>query len=73
MKSSLEQVRKRVDYEEVGGAPLLGIKGVGLIAHGRSTHRAILNALSGAEAFALQRLEDELSAAAKRASALFSP
>src|SRR3954470_11026546 len=27
MKSSLEQVRKRVDYEEVGGAPLLGIKG----------------------------------------------
>lgn len=73
MRSSLEQVRKRVDYEEVGGAPLLGIKGVGLIAHGRSTHRAILNALSGAEAFALQCLGDELSAAAKRASALFSP
>jgi glycerol-3-phosphate acyltransferase PlsX len=72
MKSSLEQVRKRVDYEEVGGAPLLGIQGVGLIAHGRSTHRAILNALSGAEAFALQHLEDDLAAAAKRATALFS-
>src|SRR6202521_4847549 len=43
MKSSLEQVRKRVDYEEVGGAPLLGIRGVALIAHGRSTHRALLN------------------------------
>jgi glycerol-3-phosphate acyltransferase PlsX len=73
MKSSLEQVRKRVDYEEVGGAPLLGIKGVGLIAHGRSTHRAILNALSGAETFAQQHLEEELGAAARRGSALFSP
>src|SRR2546427_5849118 len=72
MKSSLEQVGKRVDYEEVGGAPLLGIKGVGLIAHGRSTHRAILNALSGAETFAQQHPEEELAAAAKRASALFS-
>src|SRR5438309_974937 len=54
MKSQLEQVRKRVDYEEVGGAPLLGIRGVAMIAHGRSTHRAILNALSGAETFAEQ-------------------
>jgi len=72
LKSSLEQVRKRVDYEEVGGAPLLGVRGVGLIAHGRSTPRAILNALSGAEAFAVERLQDELSGAAKRASALFS-
>ena len=71
MKSSLEQVKKRVDYEEVGGAPLLGIRGVGLIAHGRSTARAILNALSGAEAFAQQALEDELSAAAKRGAGLF--
>jgi glycerol-3-phosphate acyltransferase PlsX len=72
MKDSLEQVKKRVDYEEVGAAPLLGILGTGLIAHGRSTHRAILNALSGAEAFAREHLQDELSAAAKRASALFS-
>jgi glycerol-3-phosphate acyltransferase PlsX len=72
MKSSLEQVRKRVDYEEVGGAPLLGIQGVAMIAHGRSTHRAILNALSGAEAIAQQHLEDDLTAAAKRGADLFA-
>src|ERR1700682_3585728 len=71
MRSSLEQVRKRVDYEEVGGAPLLGIDGVGLIAHGRSTPRAIQNALSGTEAFAQAHLEEDLSAAAKRGADLF--
>jgi glycerol-3-phosphate acyltransferase PlsX len=71
MRSSLEQVRKRVDYEEVGGAPLLGIQGVGLIAHGRSTPRAILNALSGTEAIAQACLEEDLGAAAKRGADLF--
>jgi phosphate acyltransferase len=71
MKSQLDQVKRRVDYEEVGGAPLLGVRGVALIAHGRSTHRAILNALSGAEALALQHLEDDLSGAARRGEELF--
>src|SRR5712671_1431870 len=69
--SALEQVKKRVDYEEIGGAPLLGIHGTGLIAHGRSSPRAILNALSSAEAFAARQLEDELSEAAERAARLF--
>src|SRR5258706_6651588 len=72
MKSSLEQVKKRVDFEEVGGAPLLGVHGVAMIAHGRSTHRAILNALSGAEALALQHLDDDLTAAAHRGAELFT-
>jgi glycerol-3-phosphate acyltransferase PlsX len=72
MKTQLEQVRKRVDYEEVGGAPLLGVRGVAMIAHGRSSHRAIMNALSGAESFAQQRLEDDLTAAARRGEELFS-
>lgn len=71
MRSALEQVKKRVDYEEVGGAPLLGVQGVAMIAHGRSTAHAILNALSGAEAFALQHPEEELSVAARRATELF--
>jgi glycerol-3-phosphate acyltransferase PlsX len=69
--SALEQVKKRVDYEEVGGAPLLGIRGTGLVAHGRSSPRAILNALSSAEALAARRIEDELSEAAERAAGLF--
>jgi len=72
IKSQLEQVRRRVDYEEVGGAPLLGVRGVAMIAHGRSTHRAILNALSGAEAFAGQHLEGDLAAAARRGEDLLA-
>jgi len=71
LRSQLEQVKKRVDYEEVGGAPLLGIRGVSVIAHGRSSPRAILNALSGAQAFAEQRLEQNLSEAARRGEELF--
>ena len=71
MKSSLERVKKRVDYEEVGGAPLLGVHGVAMLAHGRSSDLAILNALSAAEAFAQQHLEADLTDAARRAAALF--
>jgi len=70
LKTALDQVKKRVDYEEIGGAPLIGVDGVGLIAHGRSSARAILNALSNAEAFAAQKMSAELSAAAQKAAAL---
>ncbi|MBT8362384.1 MAG: phosphate acyltransferase PlsX [Deltaproteobacteria bacterium] len=37
--------RRRVDYAEYGGAPLLGIKGTGIICHGKSSAFAIKNAL----------------------------
>src|SRR5260221_232746 len=37
--------RKHLDYPEHGGAPLLGVRGVGIIAHGKSSPRAIKNAL----------------------------
>src|SRR6266852_4148373 len=37
--------RKRVDYSEYGGAPLLGVKGVSIICHGRSNGNAIKNAI----------------------------
>ena len=36
---------KELDYSEHGGAPLLGIKGVSIIAHGKSDARAIKNAI----------------------------
>ncbi len=38
-------LRKRLDYEEIGGAPLLGVDGVVIIGHGRSNARAIRSAL----------------------------
>jgi glycerol-3-phosphate acyltransferase PlsX len=44
-KPSLKAFRKRVDYAEYGGAPLLGIQGTAMICHGSSSTRAIMNAI----------------------------
>jgi glycerol-3-phosphate acyltransferase PlsX len=67
MRGALERVRRAVDYEEVGGAPLLGVAGCGVIAHGRSNAKAIQSAISQAETFAGLRLDGELTLAAQRA------
>jgi glycerol-3-phosphate acyltransferase PlsX len=48
--------KKRLDYSEYGGAPLLGIKGVCIISHGSSNGNAIKNAIRVASEFANSRL-----------------
>ncbi len=48
MKPTFEGIRKAFDYQEYGGAPLLGVQGYCIIAHGRSTPRAIKNAILAA-------------------------
>jgi glycerol-3-phosphate acyltransferase PlsX len=45
IKDALSRVSKRTDYQEIGGAPLLGVDGVVIIGHGRSQARAIRSAL----------------------------
>lgn len=45
IKDAVERISKRTDYEEIGGAPLLGVDGVVIIGHGRSNVRAIRSAL----------------------------
>lgn len=50
-KGALTSFKKRVDYAEYGGAPLLGVRGAVLIAHGRSNPKAIRNALRFAHRF----------------------
>ncbi len=45
LKSAFSRFQKRVDYAEYGGAPLLGVNGVSIICHGRSSARAIRNAV----------------------------
>jgi glycerol-3-phosphate acyltransferase PlsX len=42
---ALQRIAKRMDYAEYGGAPLLGVDGVVIIAHGRSNAKAIKNAV----------------------------
>jgi len=48
MKGVFKSVRSQLDYATVGGAPLLGVKGVTIIAHGKSSERAITNAVRAA-------------------------
>jgi len=51
-RSAFKEFKKRVDYSEFGGAPLLGVKGVCIICHGRSNANAIKNAVRVATEFA---------------------
>ncbi len=45
IRPRVQQLRARIDWREFGGAPLLGIDGVAVVAHGRSDARAIKNAI----------------------------
>lgn len=44
-RKSLREAYGRIDYAEYGGAPLLGLEGVAIIAHGGSSPRAVKNAI----------------------------
>ena len=63
-KNAFATFKKRLDYSEYGGAPLLGVRGVCIICHGRSNANAIKNAIRVAAEFSggkiNQRIEDEL-------------
>ena len=61
-KEAYRDFRKRVDYSEYGGAPLLGVKGVSIICHGRSNPNAIKNAIGVASEFAHSRINDKIEA-----------
>ena len=45
LKPVFKRLKKKIDYEEYGGAPLLGINGVSVVAHGKSREKAIVNAI----------------------------
>jgi glycerol-3-phosphate acyltransferase PlsX len=45
IRDGVRKLRERIDWREFGGAPLLGIDGVAVVAHGRSDARAIKNAI----------------------------
>lgn len=59
-KEAFGRFKKKVDYSEYGGAPLLGIDGVGIISHGSSTPNAIKNAIRVAQEFASSGANDLL-------------
>jgi glycerol-3-phosphate acyltransferase PlsX len=49
LRSNLKRLRKSMDYSEYGGAPLLGVNGIVIIGHGRSSAKAIKNAIRTAK------------------------
>jgi glycerol-3-phosphate acyltransferase PlsX len=51
-KGAFRNLKRKVDYSEYGGAPLLGINGACLIGHGRSNSKALRNALRFAHSYA---------------------
>ena len=64
-RAAFADFKKKVDYSEFGGAPLMGVRGVCIICHGRSTAKAIRNAIRVAAEFASgcinEQIESELA------------
>jgi len=65
---AFRRFRRRVDYSEYGGAPLLGVNGVCIVGHGRSSVKAVRNAVAMANRFVkedfVRRLERGIAAVA---------
>jgi glycerol-3-phosphate acyltransferase PlsX len=59
-KDAFRAFKKRLDYSEYGGAPLLGVKGACLIGHGRSTPKAVRNAIRAAHDFAAHGIPEKI-------------
>ena len=66
-RRAFRRFRRRVDYSEFGGAPLLGVAGLAIVGHGRSSTKAVRNAIAMAHRFAssdfIPRVEQEIAAA----------
>lgn len=65
-QAAYRDFKKRVDYSEFGGAPLLGVKGVCIICHGRSNANAIKNAIRVATDFAGNQINKKIEAELSR-------
>jgi phosphate acyltransferase len=59
-RNAFKDFKKRVDYSEYGGAPLLGVRGVCIICHGGSNPNAIKNAIRVAAGFAEGRVNEKI-------------
>jgi len=60
-QGAFNEFKKRIDYSEYGGAPLLGLNGICVICHGRSTAKAIRNAIRVAKEFAEGNVNERIA------------
>lgn len=63
LRPGIARIRRRFDYERLGGAPLLGVKGTVLITHGRARRRMIGYAVGVGAAAAQARIPERIEAA----------
>lgn len=59
-KPAFRNIKKRLDYSEYGGAPLLGVRRIVLVAHGSSNARAIRNAIRSVKEFSENRASESI-------------
>ncbi len=65
LMGSLKKFKKEYDFEETGGAPLLGVDGVVIIAHGRSSQKSIKHAIRNAYQAVSHGMVDAIADAVK--------
>jgi glycerol-3-phosphate acyltransferase PlsX len=59
-KPVIKRIYKKYDYNEYGGAPLLGVNGTALICHGASESQTIRNAIFTAKNFYKEKINDKI-------------
>ena len=60
-RQAYRRFRKRLDYSEYGGAPLVGLNGLCIVGHGRSSPKAVRNAVAMAAKFLNENLLEKLA------------
>jgi phosphate acyltransferase len=63
VRSTLRRAFKSMDYEEFGGVPVLGVNGIAIIGHGKSTPKAIMNMIFRAEEMANKNINRRIQEA----------
>src|SRR5947209_13017184 len=75
-RPAFQNLRKRLDYAEYGGAPLLGVRSIVVVCHGSSNARAVRNAIRSVKEFsehgALERIQRGIAETNSRESAALS-
>jgi glycerol-3-phosphate acyltransferase PlsX len=61
LRRAFSRFQRRVDYAEYGGAPLLGVNGISIICHGRSSPKAIKNAVKVAMALVENQVNERIT------------
>ena len=69
LRPSFHRFKKRIDYAEFGGAPLLGVNGTCVICHGRSSAKAIYSAVRLARQLIDQKMNERIQSTVTRETA----